>query len=198
MEKDVLTHYQAITGWFDRTRTKTLMEKPWLDQALAAAPGARVLDIGCGAGEPVAAYLHAQGCTITGIDGAPAMIDLCRQRLPQHEWIAGDMRGLNLDRRFDLIVAWHSLFHLPPADQRAMFGVFARHANKDAVLLMTTGPAAGEMWSEMDERPFYHASLHAQEYRDLAAASGFDVLAHTLGDANCGNATVWLLRKTIS
>jgi hypothetical protein len=48
------------------------------------------------------------------------MISLSRERLPDHEWIIADMRGLALGRRFDGNLAWDSLFHLNHQDQRRM------------------------------------------------------------------------------
>lgn len=41
----------------------------------------RVLDMGCGSGI-FSHYLASKGCLVTGIDGSPAMIRLCRQKLP--------------------------------------------------------------------------------------------------------------------
>jgi SAM-dependent methyltransferase len=172
------------------------MERAHLDAALAgAAPGADVLDLGCGMGEPIAAYLIARGMSVTGIDATPAMIDLCRQRFPGGTWICRDMRGLDLGRRFAAIVAWNSVFHLSRDDQRGMFEVFARHAQPDARLLFTSGPADGEAIGELYGDPLFHASLSPEDYRALLEANGFDVVNHVVEDPACGRHTVWLARR---
>ncbi|MGV6873831.1 class I SAM-dependent methyltransferase [Pseudochelatococcus sp. B33] len=80
--------------------------------------GQEVLGIGCGTGKPVAGYLIAKGCRITGADGAAAPIDLARESFRDHVWITADMRDLPPWGRFHGLVAWHSFFHLTPADQR--------------------------------------------------------------------------------
>ena len=41
----------------------------------------------------------------------------------------------------------------------------------------------------------YHASLSQQEYRDLLAEHGFEVLKMIVEDAECAGHTVWLARK---
>jgi SAM-dependent methyltransferase len=187
--------YERHAAAWDRARDRGLMERQWLDRFLAPLDkGTDVLDVGCGSGEPIAAYLIAQGCRVSGIDSAPSLIALCRQRFPDHEWTLADMRDLALGRRFDGLIAWHSFFHLVPDDQRAMFEVFARHAAPRALLMFTSGTAHGEHVGEWQGEPLYHASLDSAEYERLLGAHGFDVIAHTIEDTGCGGATVWLAR----
>ncbi|MGD5408177.1 class I SAM-dependent methyltransferase, partial [Xanthomonas citri pv. citri] len=117
---------------------------------------------------------------------------------PGAEWVEGDMRALALGRRFDAVVAWNSLFHLPPADQRAVFPVFAPHAPPGAALRVTSGPAAGEAIGTWGGEPLYHASLDPAEYRALLGAHGFRVLAHVARDPACGDTTVWLAQRAVA
>lgn len=105
--------YQRRAAQFDADRTKTLFEKPWLDAFLALMPpSGSALDVACGSGEPISAYLIENKIRITGIDAAPALIDLCRQRFPAHSWIVADMRDWSSDAPFDGVVVWHGLIHL--------------------------------------------------------------------------------------
>ena len=125
--------YQQHAGHFDAARTRSLMEAPYLDRAAALAPSpARVLDLGCGAGEPIARYFIERGDAVTGVDVAPAMLALAQQRFPTHEWLHADMRHLALDRQFDVVVAWDSSFHLKKIlcglDQQAIDTAFQQSA----------------------------------------------------------------------
>lgn len=192
----ILPTYEAGAATYARQRSRALFERPWLERALAAAPGRRVLDLGCGPGEPIAAWLAARGCALTGVDGAPAMLALYAAAVPGAGTVHADMRRLALGRRFDLILSWDSVFHLSPDDQRAMFPVFAAHAAPGAALLFTSGPAAGEAWGHAAGGPVYHASLDPAEYRRRLADAGFAVLDHRPEDPDCDRHTVWLAAFT--
>ncbi len=188
--------YEAVARQFDRDRSRALMEREYLDALLSRLGGPReILDLGCGGAEPIAKFFSDAGCRVIGVDAAAAMIALCRERYPEEHWIEANMRGLDLGRRFDAIVAWDSFFHLTPEDQRAMFPVFTRHAAPGAPLLFTSGPRAGVAMGEIYGRALYHASLDSTEYERLLAANGFRVLLHRIEDPDCGRHTVWLAQK---
>jgi SAM-dependent methyltransferase len=179
-----------------RGRARDLMERLWLERFLALVPpGGSVLDLGCGAGEPIARHLMAVGCAVTGVDSSPTMIGLCRERLPDGCWLVADMRALSLGRRFDGILAWDSFFHLSPDDQRGMFRVFRDHAAPGAALMFTSGPRAGVAMGTLFGEPLYHASLDPDDTRALLAAHGFAVVSYVPEDPACGAHTVWLARR---
>jgi len=187
-------HYEKhATAWDTDRRNGGWNDKRWHDRFVEALPkSARVLDLGCGGGIPVARNLADHAVHVTGVDSSPAMISLCRQRLPAHEWIVADMRSLSLGRSFDGVLAWDSLFHLKPDDQRRMFAVFAAHAEKAAILMFNAGPAFGDAIGSYRGDPLYHASLDPAEYERLLATNGFEVVDHVVEDPNAGGRTVWL------
>jgi cyclopropane fatty-acyl-phospholipid synthase-like methyltransferase len=136
-----------------------------------------------------------RGLRVTGVDSSPTLISSCRERLLDHEWLVVDMRSLQLSLRFDGVIAWDSLFHLKPDDQRRMFKVFARHAKPSTVLMFNSGPAHGEAVGEYRGDPLYHASLSPDEYTSLLDSIGFEVFAHAVEDWQTGGGrTVWLAR----
>jgi SAM-dependent methyltransferase len=181
---------------YDRDRSRGLMERPYLERVLGAlSPASTVLDLGCGAGDPIARFFIEAGHRVTGVDVAPAMLGLCRRRFPGHEWLEADMRRLDLGRRFAAIVAWDSFFHLPCDDQRAMFAVFARHAVPGAALLFTSGDEEGVAMGTLYGRDLYHASLATTEYERLLTAHGFTTVLHRSADPECGEHTIWLARR---
>jgi len=174
--QDILPTYEREAARWAQERNRSLWERPMLEALVAErAPGLRVLDLGCGAGQPIAEWFTARGDHVTGVDGAAAMVAAFRAALPGVEVIEADMRGLDLGRRFDAILAFNSFFHLSPVDQRAMFPVFARHAAPGARLLLTTGPDAGEAIGRVGSSPVYHASLAPAAYRTLFDKHGFRV-----------------------
>src|ERR1700720_3455118 len=94
----IISLYQRNADDWDRERGRSLFEKDWLDRFLALLPQhASLLDIGCGAAEPIARYLIERGYHVTGIDSSSALIDICKDRFPDQNWIVADMRTLSLD-----------------------------------------------------------------------------------------------------
>ena len=187
--------YERKALLWDANRGRALIEATWLGRFRALLPaGGTVLDLGCGAGAPIAGHLLAHGHPVTGVDTSATLLDIARERYPQGEWRRGDMRRLRLGRRFDGLIAWDSFFHLTPEDQRAMFPIFREHLAARGALLFTSGPAHGTAMGSFGDEPLYHASLSPEEYRSLLAAEGFEVIAHTAEDSDCGGHTVWLAR----
>ncbi|WP_421359043.1 class I SAM-dependent methyltransferase [Agrobacterium rosae] len=188
--------YRRHACAWTRARGTVLSERAWVGRFVdLLRQGATVLDIGCGSGEPIARYVVNRGHPVTGVDGSPEMIALFRANLPDEIAEVADMRMLKLDRRYGGLIAWNSLFHLTPDDQRMMFPIFRDHAEPGTPLLFTSGPAFGEVIGTLEGEPLYHASLDPDEYRLLLDRNGFDVVAHVAEDPDCGGHTIWLARQ---
>lgn len=185
--------YERFAEAFDRDRDRRLTERGYLERMLERLPARpRVLDLGCGSGEPLARHLIEQGCRLTGVDAAPAMIALCRARFPGERWLVADMRALGLAARFDGILAWDSLFHLRSVDQRRMFEVLEGHIAPGGVLLFTSGPRAGTAIGDFYGHDLFHDSLDPEDYEALLQRAGFEVILFRPEDPACGGHTVWL------
>ena len=188
--------YERQAGWFDAHRDKSLFERGWLERFCAELPeGARVLDLGCGTGEPVAAWLIGRGCAVTGMDFAAPMLAMARARFPAARWIEGDMRALDLGEAFDGVLGWDSFFHLTPEEQREVLPRMARHLAPGGALMLTVGPEAGEAWGEVGGEPVYHASLSRGEYEAVLGREGLQMLDFVAADPGCGGRSVLLAKK---
>jgi SAM-dependent methyltransferase len=197
LSKRIVGHYEKHARAWDRDRQNCYWnDKVWHDRFIdRLGKSATVLDVGCGPGRPVAQHMVERGLRVTGVDSSPTMISLCRERLPDQEWIVADMRQLALGRCFDGILAWDSFFHLAHEEQRRMFATFADHASIGSVLMFNTGPQHGEAVGEYRGDPLYHASLSPAEYEALTARFGFHVLQHVPNDAQAGGRTAWLCQR---
>lgn len=196
LSENIIELYQKYAREWVALRGEWLFEKVWLDRMLALLPDqANVLDLGCGSGKPIATYLIEQGCAITGVDSSELMLQMARANFPEQTWLQADMRQLNLEQKFDAILAWDSFFHLTQDDQRHMFSQFSRHAKLGTVLIFTSGPAQGEAIGELFGQALYHASLAPEEYHHLLAQYGFQVLKMVAEDPECTGHTIWLARK---
>ncbi|CAA9543212.1 MAG: SAM-dependent methyltransferase [uncultured Sphingosinicella sp.] len=196
MHERIIGLYEENAGAWDEARGRELDDRQWFDRFTSLLPpGASVLDLGCGSGEPVARHLIESGYRVTGVDSSPSLIAMCRERFLNGEWLVGDMRGLDLGRRFDGILAWHSFFHLHFDAQRAMFPRFATHAASGAALMFTSGPQHGEAIGDWQGEPLYHASLDPDEYRGLLHTNDFGVVSFQAGEPATYGPSVWIARK---
>ncbi|MCL9685067.1 class I SAM-dependent methyltransferase [Legionella maioricensis] len=123
------------------------------------------------------------------------MIDLCKHRFPKEQWLLADMRTLNLQEQFHVVMAWHSFFHLPHEDQRLTLKILANRVKPKGLLVFTSGPEYDEVWGDNGGQELYHASLSAEEYKQILADNHFKILTHKIRDPNCGEATVWVAQK---
>jgi SAM-dependent methyltransferase len=87
----------------------------WLRQMIARLPQrARVLDLGCGAGLPVARVLAAQGFQVVGVDGSARQIELAVANVPEGQFILADMTEVEFaPASFDAISAFYAITHIP-------------------------------------------------------------------------------------
>lgn len=197
-EKVIDLYRKHGLGWAALRGQAPVHEQHWIDWLCALlAPSSMILDLGCGTGQPLAAGLVARGFRITGVDTAPAMLDVARAAMPEQEWLEQDMRHISLGRRFGGIIAWDSFFHLNHHEQAAMFPLFRDHALPEAPLLFTTGPVHGESIGELAGEPLYHASLAPEAYRSLLASHGFAMVEHRANDPDAGGRTVWLAKRDV-
>lgn len=193
----IIDLYQENAPAWVELRGQTLVEQPWLDKFLSItlAGGQQILDLGCGSGQPIAEYFSAKGYRITGVDGAKSLVEIAREKLPEHTWITADMRDLPPLGKFHGLIAWHSFFHLKPEDQRPMFHTFSRLCHPGAALMFTSGTSHGEAIGTFEGQPLYHGSLDPTEYHRLLQTNGFGVVEHVKEDPTCGGSSIWLAQK---
>ena len=114
-----------------------------LDTLLADAPEGRILDAGCGAGDPVLERF-ARDRPVLGLDFSSEQLRLANDVAPGRV-ARGDMTALPVaDDSVAAVTAFYSLIHVP-ADQHAdVYAEFARALRPGGVVLVTTGT---EDWS---------------------------------------------------
>ena len=95
----------------------------WVTELAALLrPGARVVELGCGAGIPATRELAGQGLQVIGVDFSAVQLRRARRLVPAARLIQADMTALQLrPASADAVVSLYALIHVPLADQQALF-----------------------------------------------------------------------------
>ena len=139
--------------------------------------GARVLELGCGAGVPATALL-AQRFDVLGVDISGGQLALAAQRVPAATFRKADMTALELpDASFDAVTAFYSFNHIPRAEQQPLLAKIARWLRPGGLLLASFGRGGSaddvEPWLGV---PMFFASHDAAANLGHLAEAGFAVL----------------------
>ena len=156
----------APLSFWDRYGRRTV-------ERLNLAPGAAVLDVGCGSGAsalPAAEQVGPTG-SVTGIDVAGELLAAARTKaanrgLSNTEFREGDMANLGYpDGQFDAVVCVFAIFFLP--DMERQVAELWRMVRPGGVLAITTWgprmlePGSAAFWSAVEaERPDLRAAFN--------------------------------------
>jgi SAM-dependent methyltransferase len=178
------------TAW-DRHRPKMLLEKAWLERFLEHVPvGGTILDLGCGAGEPIIGYLLERDRKVVGVDFAAAMLDIARRRYPGARFLQQDIRHLDLDGTFEGALSWDGSFHLTREEQSGLIAALGRLLAPGAPVMLTVGPEDGEITGVVEGHLVYHSSLSPEAYRQGLAENGFVDIEFVAEDPDCDQHSV--------
>ena len=173
----VASGYDRIAAeYLLRYGTSTVRSR-WLAELLALLPragGARVLDLGCGAGVPVARAVVAAGHHVLGLDGSQQQIALARRNVPGAEFMCADMTAVDLaEASFEAVVAFYSIVHVPRSEHARLFRRIARWLVPGGVFLASLGSGASADWTgEWLGTDMFFSHYDANTNLALLAAAG--------------------------
>jgi 2-polyprenyl-3-methyl-5-hydroxy-6-metoxy-1,4-benzoquinol methylase len=171
--------YEHHAATFIRCRSKGIngvgaaSVRQW---ARSLPPNATVLDMGCGAGDPISKALVNEGLIVYGIDASPSMVQIFRQNFPNIPVAceaAEDSSFFN--RQFDAIIAWGLIFLLPEKTQEVVIPKMANALYTGGKLLFTAPSQSMKWYDAITE--IESVSLGAERYKALLAASGLSLIA---------------------
>ena len=144
--------------------------------AAAFPPGASVLDLGSGPGEPSTRILQEAGLTTCAVEASPTMVAAFRERFPDVPIERNTVEASEFfNRTFDGVLAWGLLFLLDPAAQALVVGKVARALEPRGRFLFTA-PRQPLVWLDaMTGRR--SQSLGAQTYERLLSDAGMKWIA---------------------
>ena len=147
-------------------------------------PGTRVLDIGCGPGDFTSDFSDS-GALVTGVDFAPEMIRVARERFPEVRFEVADAESLPFDDgSFDVVVGAYFVHHLarPEVAFREIFRVLRSGGRFVFVIPIQEAQASfGSLFSAVSEHHEQEAlpggplllELDTSVHKSMLAAAGF-------------------------
>lgn len=147
-----------------------------LDAALA--DGARVLELGCGAGVPITEHL-ARRFRVTGLDLSPGQLDMARRCVATAEFVRGDMAALAFaDAAFDAVVAFYAIIHVPRDEHGQVLAEAFRVLRPGGLLVMTagTGESADVVEEDWLGAPMFFSHFDGDTTERLVSGTGFEVM----------------------
>jgi SAM-dependent methyltransferase len=159
------------TGFADPARDRMLNEF-----SARLAPGARVLDLGCGPGMP-STRLLASRFDVTGVDISEAQLDAARRNVPQASFVHADLAQIDFPpESFDGVTALYAISHVPREEHGPLFERIARWLVPGGLFLATLGSGDDPDWiGEWLGQPMFFSSHDAAANRRLLTAANFEL-----------------------
>ena len=176
LARSTVSHYQHRAEDF-REGTKDHDVSQNVEALLRHLPGPsnqRILDLGCGPGRDLAAFV-ARGHVPVGLDGAAAFVAMARAATGCEVWHQ-DFLALDLPtERFDGIFANAVLFHVPT---QALGRVLQdlRQTLVDGGVLFASNPRGLDIEQQQGLR--YGAYLTLETWSRFVTAAGFELIEH--------------------
>lgn len=177
--------YDKIANHFECKRSLTLGLN-YIDRFLSLLSSESkhhtVLDIGCGTGIPLTKYLISNGAEVTGLDISIEMLKKAKKKMPNENFIRADITKFESNKKYDGILAWDSLFHIPIKKQEKTIKEIIGLLKKKGIFLFTIGGEHGELVSEMFGQQFYYSSLSNSQYEDILVEENCQIIVNELDD----------------
>ncbi len=139
---------------------------------------ARILDIGCGTGRPIDAYLSRKGYSVVGIDSSERMIQAALAcQLPNATFLVGDFMDFTAPEPFDAVIAFDSLWHIEESKQACLYPSVSSLLRPNGYFLFTHGKRRGTVRGTMFAHQFAYSALDAEEVKKLLQENSMDIIS---------------------
>src|SRR5262245_37910355 len=198
--KSVVAHgYNVVAGPYLERHGKSVVRDRWLREMIHRLPdAARLLDLGCGAGVPVAQRLAQRGFDVVGVDGSVEQIKLARRNVPNAEFIHTDMTAVAFPRRsFDAVAAFYSITHVPREEHATLLRRIADWLKPDGLFIASLGAGECADWvGEWLGTKMFFSHYDASTYERLVRAAGFNIEIAELVDQDNEDARfLWVIAR---
>ena len=157
--------------------------------------GSKVLELGCGAGDPTTKKL-SEKFKVTGVDISDTQIEMARKHVPNAEFIREDMTKLDFpDGSFDGVTAFYSITHISREQHPALLNNIGKWIRPNGVLVLSMSKGSTEGMTEpwIDDRPMYFSGFDPETNKKLVQDAGLEIVsAREETDLEFGQPTTFL------
>ncbi len=142
MKSDQLgKNYNKIATWWTTAQLKNPeFGMEYVRKAMGyAKKNSKYLDIGCGSTGRTISEAIKHDFKITGLDASSEMIRIAKKEHPDINFVNDDFIQWNTSEKYNLIIAWDSIFHAPKHLQEKTTKKMCSLLDKEGVLLFTAG-----------------------------------------------------------
>ncbi len=171
--------YDAISDRFLDWRDRIVDDprREWSDALTSRlSDGARLLELGCGAGIPDTKLL-ADRFRVTGVDISAEQIKRARANVTSAEFIQADFTALEFEPgQFDAVAAFYSFNHVPRDLLPGLFERIHTWLAPGGYLLASFGTSDTESWTgDWLGTTMFFSSFPPETTRQLLAEAGFEL-----------------------
>jgi len=165
--------------------------------------GSDVLELGCGAGEPVTRRL-AELHRVTAVDVSGEQLRLAADRAPGAQLLQADMLEIAFEpASFDAVAAFYAITHLPRQRHADLLGRIAEWLRPGGWLLISMG--AGDNPGEVEDDwlgvPMYFSHFDAVTNQALVRRAGFELVeaevVEEIGPDGLAERFLWVVARRL-
>ncbi len=171
---------QRFVEWRDRIVGDPRRE--WEEELVSRLQdGARVVELGCGAGVPDTRRLAAR-FHVTGVDVSAEQVRRARAAVPEAVFVHADFTALDLDpESVDAVVSFYAFNHVPRELLAPTFARIRRWLVPSGLLMTALGTSDTAGWTgDWLGAPTFFSSFPPETNTRLVREAGFEILRNEL------------------
>ncbi|OLQ94577.1 methyltransferase [Vibrio ponticus] len=185
MSASFKANYDAIASQWLAVRTHLAsIDQAMFERFVALLPSeAKLLDLGCGSGEPISKLLSKYGFNITGVDRSHKLLKHAQSILPQHQWLQAELEEFKPSEHYHGVVIWDSMFHLPREQHLSLLKKAYHCLNSGGAAIISSGGSEKSIPAFVDtmfEQPFYYDAFPIEELLQHCQNIGFEIVHYEL------------------
>lgn len=177
---------KIVSNWYNLTGKKCLkFYKKSQDNEIIQLPrllekipkDSKILDAGCGNGEPVAKFLSKKGYKVTGIDISKTLIREAQKNTPKAKFKIMSLYNLKFPpKKFDAIVSFFAILHLEKSKVKKVFKNFNNSLKNNGYLLLSVNEGKEEGYFEFFGKKVFFSAYSKKEIEEILRKTNFKIV----------------------